>query len=395
MIRTVVFWCHLVTGVTVALVVLVMSATGVLLTYQKQVTRWADTRGLDGGPRAPGARMLAPDSVLAHARALVPGGAPTAITFRRAADAPVEVAFGRDRTLFVNAYTGEVLGSGSAGVRRFFRVTTDLHRWLAMPGEGRARGKAITGAANLGFLFLVLSGLWLWWPRNWTRRAVRNVAVFRRGLAGKARDFNWHNTVGFWSLAPLAIVVVSAAVISYPWATALVYRAFGEAPPPRSTSAEGQGARGSVRPVAYPQLASVRALADARMPTWRSATVQLPRAEGRSFAIALDAGSGGEPQKRATLTLDRATGKQTRWETFASGSPARRARSILRFAHTGEVGGIVGQTIAGFLSLGAMLLVWTGLALTWRRWRTWRARTGLASLPLEDVSSPTEAERVA
>ena len=54
----------------------------------------------------------------------------------------------------------------------------------------------------------------------------------------------------------------------------------------------------------------------------------------------------------------------------ASGQPAsrgQRIRSWLRFAHTGEVYGVVGQTIAGVASAGAMVMVWTGLALTWRR----------------------------
>ena len=55
-----------------------------------------------------------------------------------------------------------------------------------------------------------------------------------------------------------------------------------------------------------------------------------------------------------------------RWQPF-SAEPGRRLRSILRFAHTGEVLGIVGQTIAGIVSLGAVLLVYTGLALSLRR----------------------------
>jgi hypothetical protein len=46
----------------------------------------------------------------------------------------------------------------------------------------------------------------------------------------------------------------------------------------------------------------------------------------------------------------------------------------LRFAHTGEVAGIVGQTVAGLASAGGALLVWTGLALAWRRFRSWSAR---------------------
>ena len=113
---------------------------------------------------------------------------------------------------------------------------------MAASGEYRTTGRAVTGAANLAFLFIVLSGAYLWLPRTWAWRAVRQVIWFRGGLPGKARDFNWHNTIGVWSVVPLAMVVASGVVISYPWARNLVYRIAGEAPPtPRG------GGRGSAR----------------------------------------------------------------------------------------------------------------------------------------------------
>jgi uncharacterized iron-regulated membrane protein len=135
--RTLLFWCHLVTGVAVALVVLLLSVTGVLLTYQRQMTAWVDTRTLDASPPSTGARRLPVDTPRARARQAAPGS-PTAVTWRAAADAAVEVAFGRERTLFRSAYTGEGLGGGSARMRAFFHTTTDLHRWLATSGERRA-----------------------------------------------------------------------------------------------------------------------------------------------------------------------------------------------------------------------------------------------------------------
>ena len=46
----------------------------------------------------------------------------------------------------------------------------------------------------------------------------------------------------------------------------------------------------------------------------------------------------------------------------------------MRFAHTGEVLGIPGQTIAGVVSAGGAVLVWTGFALAWRRFRAWLKR---------------------
>jgi uncharacterized iron-regulated membrane protein len=371
--RTVVFWLHLITGVTVGAVVLIMSVTGVLLTYERQILRWADTRGLDGAPPTRSAARLDAASLVAHASQGAKGVA-TAITWRAEPDAPVEIAFGRELTLFVNAYTGQVLGDGAQAAHLFFRKVTDWHRVLGADGPLRPRGRAITGVSNLAFLFIVVSGIYLWWPRHWTRRTLRNATLFRRGLRSKARDFNWHNVIGLWSWAPLVVVVASGVVLSYAWAGRLVYRVVGEAPPvagPPPGAPRGDGA------ATAPALDGVDALVarvTRRVPDWRSMSLTLPTSTSPNAVFQIDGGSGGQPQKRAELTLDRATGREIRWQPFSAGTPGRRLRAILRFAHTGEVLGIVGQTIAGLASLGAVFLVYTGLALSWRRLRSWSRR---------------------
>lgn len=426
--RKLVFWTHLVTAVSAGLVILLMSVTGVLLTYQRQITAWADTRGLEAGPPSPGAARMAPDALLASVAAAHPG-TPTSFKWAADADAPAQVAFGREKTLFVSAYTGQVLGEGSAGVRAFFRKVIALHRWVGGENENRELGKKISGAANLMFLFLVVSGFYLWFPRNWTRRAFRNVAWFRRGLTPRARDFNWHHVIGFWSAVPLFVIVLSGVVISYPWASDLVYRVVGDTPPPPaapggpSAAARPGGERGgaaggasaTVRPagerasgagrggegrggdakppVSMEGVGALAVRAERQVEGWRTITLTLPKEADEPLAFAIDRGDGGQPQKRATLSLDRHTGEVVKWEPFAEQKPGRRLRSILRFAHTGEVLGIPGQTLAGIVSLGAVFLVWTGLALTWRRYRNWRAprRTATPSRRPEPLA---EAETV-
>ncbi|HEX2076222.1 MAG TPA: PepSY-associated TM helix domain-containing protein [Longimicrobium sp.] len=402
-LRKVVFWAHLVTAVTAAAIILLMSVTGVLLTYQRQITARADVRGLDGGPPAPGAPRLAPDALLAAVAATHPGK-PTTVRWFAKADAPVQVAFGRERTLFVNGYTGRVLGEGSAGVRAFFRKVVALHRWVGGEGENRELGGAITGAANLMFLFLVVSGFYLWFPRNRTRRAFRNVAWFRRGLTPRARDFNWHHVIGFWSAAPLFVIVLSGVVISYSWAGDLVYRAVGDTPPPPQAPAasaqrpggerEGERRGEAEAPVRLEGIGALAARAERQVAGWRSITLTLPKEADEPVSFAIDRGDGGQPQKRAQLSLEPGTGAVAKWEPFAEQSPGRRLRSILRFAHTGEVLGIPGQTLAGLVSLGAAFLVWTGLALTWRRFRQWRAPRRIAT-PSRRPEPMEEAETVA
>lgn len=408
-LRKVLFWCHLCVGLAVGAVVLVMSATGVLLTYERQMTRWADTRGLGGKPPTSEAVPLGTEALLGRLQVAI-AEAPKAITWRADVAAPVAVAFEGQPTRYVHAYTGEVLGEGHAGVRAFFREVTAWHRWLG--DDDRRLGKAVTGACNLGFLFLVMSGFYLWWPRHWTRKAVRNVAFFRRGLSPKARDFNWHNVIGVWTCVPLFVIVLSGVVISYPWASALVYEAVGETPPARrgagsgrsegGRTAEGGRAGAGVQERARAQqhsgsllkgprsdaspaqaadtlidasgLDRLVARAAAQMPGWRTLTMQLPAAADTAVAFTLDRGTGGQPQHRAQLVLSRQTAAVVRWEPFDAGTPGRRLRSVLRFAHTGEVLGPLGQTLAGLASLGAVVLVWTGMALSWRRLRAWRHR---------------------
>ena len=204
-IRTVLFWLHLTAGLLAGVVVLIMSATGVLLAFEKQAVYYADTRRFSLTPPA-SAAPLPLDAVLARVRANGLVAEPSAVAIRRDPAAPIALTVGGGAVAYADRYTGRLLGTGDAGVRAFFRSMTDWHRWLAASGEYRATGRAVTGASNLAFLFLVVSGAYLWIPRTWAWRAVRQVVWFRRGLAGKAMDFNGHNTIGVWSVLPCDVV---------------------------------------------------------------------------------------------------------------------------------------------------------------------------------------------
>ena len=381
LLRRVIFWCHLAAGLVAGTIVFIMSVTGVLLTYEKQIASWADTRAFRV---APGDTRLPPDTIVSSARAAAGGAAPTLLTMWSDPAAPAAVALAQ-RTIYVDPYTGRVLGEPSAQPRTFFRTMTAWHRWLGAGPEGRATARMITGACNLAFLFLVVSGFYLWFPRTWTWRQVRAVSWFRRGLSGKARDFNWHNAIGLWSAIPLAIVVASGAVISYPWASDLVYRAAGERPPPRPAPvpAAGTANRGSAAETTPVSLDAAWARALLQVDGWRSISVRMPPGNARTAAFTIDRGTGGQPQKRDTLTVDTRTGEIVKWEPFSALSPGRRLRSYMRFGHTGEVWGLTGQTIAGLASLGGAVLVWTGISLAIRRFWAWRVRSRGVASPLD------------
>ena len=51
-----------------------------------------------------------------------------------------------------------------------------------------------------------------------------------------------------------------------------------------------------------------------QMPGWKSISVSLPAANAPRVVLTLDSGDGGQPQKRATLTLHCRSGETVRWE---------------------------------------------------------------------------------
>jgi uncharacterized iron-regulated membrane protein len=421
-LRTLIFWPHLIAGVTAGIVILVMSVTGVVLTYERQMIAWSDSQYRSTVP-AQGTSRLSVEALLQTIRTQHPDVTANAITMGSAPDATVTVAVPQ-RNLYFDAYSGRLLGEGSQGMRRFMSETRAWHRWLAVEGEGRPVARFITGWSNFLFLFIVVSGFYLWFPRNWTWTQFRSVLLFHRTGTSKARDFNWHNVIGVWSAIPLAIVVASALPISFPWANAMVYRAVGEEPPVQR-GREGGGARGREGNAggregraggrqaraggageeragregggrreerAAPALDGLNALwarAEQQVEGWRTINVRVPESDRAPVVFAIDKGDGGQPQHRSTLTLDRATGNVVTYESFESQSLGRRLRSISRFAHTGEVLGIPGQTIAGLATAGSVVLVWTGLALAWRRWRAWLKRR--ATDRVEPISQSSAA----
>ena len=409
MLRTILFWTHLTAGVLAGALIVVMSVTGVALTYQRQMTHWADMRAL--APVTDGASaFLGTDSLVAMATA-AKGSAPTGITRQADPTSPVMAAFGREGVLFLDPSSGRVLGTGAKGTRDFFGFMEQLHRWLAGTGSNRTLFKSANDAANLLFLLIVMSGMVLWLPKTLTWVRVRAVLWFRGGLSGKARDFNWHNVLGIWSAIPLIAIIASGTVISYPWASDLVFTLSGEAPPrggpgggPPGAGPQGggpagagspqagaagagamaRGARSTTDSAAPAPTTTLDAAIDAALPMmadYATVSVQLPKPGAKTINVSLDRGTGGQPQHRATVQVSTATGRIAKYEPFDSLTAGRQARGVLRFLHTGEVLGIVGQTIAGLASLASVVLVVTGIALALRRASRALARRGDAREP--------------
>src|SRR5262249_31563031 len=134
--------------------------------------------------------------------------------------------------------------------------------------------------------------------------------------------------------------------------------------------------------------------AEQQVPEWRAITMRWPARKNGPVAFTIS-----EPSwnafARSQLSLNVVTGDIVSWEPYANNSLGQKMRQWARFAHTGELGGWPGQTLAAVACGGGVVLVITGLALASRRLIPWAVRPRVrraASHPIDVPGVPTLQE---
>jgi uncharacterized iron-regulated membrane protein len=374
MFRKTLFWLHLAAGLIAGLAIAVMCFTGTVLAFEKELTAWAERDARRIAPPAPNAPRLSLAELQSRFAAARPGLVPTGITVSADPLAAVAFATARAGVLYVNPHTGEVRAPRSRVMADFMRTMLTWHRYLGFGAEpGRARGKLVNGVCNLAFLGLAVTGLYLWMPRQWTWRALRPAIWFRQNATSRARDFNWHNTIGFWSAPVLIVLTLTAIPFSFRWGGTLIYSLTGTPLP--ASGPQSSGAPPPAATVTPPAAGAAHVGADALLaatqrllPAWESIALRLPLPGAALPAAATVRERATWPRTAlTTLQFDPFTGALLRRDGYAELNAARQVRAWTRYLHTGEALGGIGQLVAGLASLGGLFLVYTGFALSWRR----------------------------
>ena len=249
--------------------------------------------------------------------------------------------------VFVNPYTGEILGSASSG--GFLSMVHQLHLRLLIRNQSDS-GKKIVSAAGLAMLFLVLSGIYLWWPMK--RTSVR---------AGKRFWFDLHNAVGIFSFAFLLILTVTGLMIGYDeWTTPMLYRATGSQPSPApSIPPPAPGAK----PITPDQAMKI---AENAIPGAAPFAINIPGARG-AYLVRSRFPEDLTPGGRSRVAIDQYTGKVLFTESSRTAPRGTRLVIWNRAIHTGDVFGIPSKALASLASLMAVMQLMSGVAMWWKR----------------------------
>lgn len=369
-VRRLFFWIHLFAGCIAGVVILAMSVTGAILAFERQIKAYINTPAVLQG-QSETSQKLPVDAVLANVsrNGQEP---PSELVIHRQPNAPIEARYGRSKTLFLNPWTAEVIGQPSETADHFFGSVERIHRSLGL-GMQNAFGRGLTGAGNLIFLFLLLSGMYLWLPTVFNRAGFRNRLAFRSGLQGRAREWNWHNVIGIWCAIPLLFIVATGVIMSYPWASNLLFTLTGSQPPVRvfrgGPPAHRSQSHSSDRSATADSqtLDNLLQTAQHQVPRWNSITLSVPNPQDRAVSLAIDTSIGGQPEKASQMAINRQSGQIQTIKRFSDNNLGTKLRAWSRFTHTGEEFGLIGQTIGALACIGGIFLVWTGISMALRR----------------------------
>jgi uncharacterized iron-regulated membrane protein len=122
-------------------------------------------------------------------------------------------------TAFVDPYSGEVIELYNSR-QGFFYNTMALHRWLL--GSNNGPGKIITGVATLIFLFILLTGIILWWPK--TKNILKQRLKLKSTAGWKRMNHDLHIVLGFYSSIFLFVFAFTALAWSFEWFNKGIYK---------------------------------------------------------------------------------------------------------------------------------------------------------------------------
>lgn len=228
---------HFLAGIAAFPLLLVISITGALYTFQPELDRWANSALLTVEPPEPPAARRPVDELLAVAEKVCQ---PSGFSLTGEHDRPF-IAYcltGARREVYVDPYRGTLLGDREVSWS-FFGVVFALHWELALGDWGRL---AIEWATSWALL-LMISGAALWWPRG--KRRGGGVWWPRRELRSRQWLRDLHAVIGAYALPVLLVITATGLMWTlkageerwHPLTDDLMHQTYHE--PPTSTAIAG------------------------------------------------------------------------------------------------------------------------------------------------------------
>ena len=219
---------HLWLSVPFGLIITLVCFSGAMLVFENEANEWfrRDLYYVETVKGSP----LPMDKLLEKVATTLPDSvAVTGVSISSDPGRAYQVSLSKPRraSLYVDQYTGEVKGKSERS--GFFMFMFRMHRWLLdsmNPGnEGNFWGKMIVGVSTLLLVFVLISGIVIWWPR--TRKALKNSLKITATKGWRRFWYDLHVAGGMYALIFLLAMALTGLTWSFPWYRTAFYKVFG------------------------------------------------------------------------------------------------------------------------------------------------------------------------
>ncbi|MEZ0184428.1 PepSY-associated TM helix domain-containing protein [Flavobacterium oncorhynchi] len=253
----------------------------------------------------------------------------------------------------IDPYSGKVLGSVPAK-KRFFSVVLDLHRHLVLGDFGQA----VTGISCLIFVFMLLSGLVLWWPKK--IKNLKQRLTVKWDASFKRVNWDFHSTFGFYTFFVLLIISLTGLTWSYEWFESGVYLLADGTTKKESAKVENPTKTDPNTDKTF-FYQSIFSKTDSIYKYKGDTQIRIPSDTVNSIMVIKMNLEEEIPNIASMAYFDKYTGeivKTKPYETFSNGDKIRR---LIYPIHTGSIYGYPTKILAFLVCLFAVTLPITGL----------------------------------
>ncbi|WP_165851973.1 PepSY-associated TM helix domain-containing protein [Mucilaginibacter terrenus] len=257
-------------------------------------------------------------------------------------------------TLYVNPYTGKVIEQ--FGKKGSFLFSVEMFHRFLLAGKDSA-GDMIVGISSLLFLFILITGVVLWWPKT-KAVFIKRIKVKWDGNT-KRLVHDLHLVTGFYTSVFLIVIVLTGLVMSFTWANKALFALTGsklkekDAKQPASTYSAG-----------LKKLSADEALEGLNLQIKNAEyfTIRTPKDSVGTYSISV-LPKGAFENTSDTYFIDQYNGRIVSTEKFVDKSTGQRVRSFIKPVHTGSVYGLPTKIISFIVCLLSLIFPVTGVIM--------------------------------
>lgn len=358
------FNLHLILSIIFAVPLLVIGVTGAILSYQHELEEIINLNSVKVEKTG---EMLSTEKILQSFSEQAGVKQPARLVLPKNENEAVKIYASNSDAYLVDPYTAQIIGK-DYGVA-FVRTVMSLHRNLgfALTGNKTAGevGKQIVGASTVAMIILVISGVWLHFPRLKQKFSAAITPNFK--LKKYALFHNLHTSLGALSAVIYLVICLTGLTWSYRWYSDMEMKLFVSSQNmPQSESKPGPVKDEAKKSAEYKFSDAQRAYEIFKSSGTEYKEFSLMLAAGDKINVRYyepDAPSTARPKMTSVNVKEGKMAEQKQTEGITVGM----VKSTNYQLHTGYFFGIAGKILWSVVSLLMALFIFSGFYMTAKR----------------------------